>query len=100
VSKRPPENLVVMGRIAAPYGVRGGIRVDPYTASVDGLLSFKTWWVGKLDQWRQYEVLAASARPRMVVATLRGCGNRDHANLLRGSQVAVPRSELPRTGEW
>jgi 16S rRNA processing protein RimM len=66
---------------------------------VDGLIAFKTWWLGRRDEWRPYPVLGARARPRMVIATLEGCANRDEADLLRGCAVAVPRDALPRTAD-
>jgi 16S rRNA processing protein RimM len=88
-----------MGRITAPYGIRGGIRILPYTSTTDGLLAYRTWWLGADGEWRQHAVLSASVRARTVVATLEGCGNREEAILLKGRQVAVTRGELPRAAE-
>ena len=33
-----------MGRIAAPFGVQGWFKVQPFTAEAKGLLGYKTWW--------------------------------------------------------
>lgn len=84
-----------MGHIAAPYGIRGGVRVQPYTAAADGLLAYTTWWLGADAEWQPRAVISASARAGTVVAMLDGCDSRDDAILLKGSQVAVARNELP-----
>lgn len=88
-----------MGRVTAPYGIRGGVRVLPYSSAADNLLACKTWWLDADGDWRQYAVLKASVQARSVVAMLEGCGNRDEAILLKGRQVAVARDALPPTGE-
>ena len=38
--------MVVMGRVVAPHGVRGWIRVRAYTEAADGLASYPQWWLG------------------------------------------------------
>ena len=91
-----------MGRIAAPFGIAGWLRVQVYTASIDNLRAYGAWWVGKGTQWRQFEVEGARVQGRALIAKLKGCDNRDSAARLRGSEVAVARSELPHTAanEW
>jgi len=34
-----------MGRVAAPFGVKGWIKVQTFTEEVDGLLAYATWWI-------------------------------------------------------
>ncbi|HET9665068.1 MAG TPA: ribosome maturation factor RimM [Burkholderiales bacterium] len=91
-----------MGRVSAPFGVAGWMRVQPYTAAVEGLLSYRTWWLGSGEQWKAYQVEQAHARGRALVAKLEGCEDRDSAARFRGNEVAVPRHLLPRTAanEW
>ena len=88
-----------MGRIAAPFGVQGWIRVQPLTAGVRSLLDYPQWWVSGDGDWHIREVAAAKAQGRAVVARLEGCGDRESAAALRGREVAVPRSALPGTRE-
>ncbi len=35
------------GRIVAPYGVYGWLKVLPDTEALDGLFDYDTWWIGK-----------------------------------------------------
>lgn len=86
-----------MGRISAPFGVKGWVRVQPNTAAPRNLLSYKTWWIGPDGGWRETAVAEARVQGRNVVARLDGCEDRDAAGALRGKTVAVPRAALPGT---
>lgn len=91
-----------MGRIAAPFGVKGWVKLRPDTAAAESLLSYKTWWIDSAGGWREVAVAEARVQDRTLVARLDGCNDRDAAAALRGKSVAVPRGALPRTegGEY
>jgi 16S rRNA processing protein RimM len=87
-----------MGRIVAPYGVRGWVKAAPQTESPDGLLSYRTWWLATGSEWQSYRLLEGRVHGGGLVARLAGIEDRDQAALLRGARIAVPRSELPPPG--
>jgi len=93
---------MTMGRISAPFGVKGWVKVQPNTAEPRNLLDYKTWWVEYDGDWREIAVAEARVHGRVVVAKLEGCEDRDAAAALRGKLVAVPRAALPGTkrGEY
>ena len=85
-----------MGRIVAPYGVRGWLRVQPLTEALDGLLAYRSWWLGRQDQdWREHGLLEGKIHGAGLVVRLEGLDDRDQALRLAGSSVAVPRAALP-----
>jgi 16S rRNA processing protein RimM len=86
-----------MGRIAAPFGVRGWVKIQPFTEYVDSLLDFPVWYLGRDADWREVKVLDAEAHHKTVVAQLQGCNDRDAAAGLKGLEIAVPRDALPET---
>jgi 16S rRNA processing protein RimM len=86
-----------MGRIVAPFGVKGWVKIQPFTATTESLLAYPTWWIGHHGDWREHEVSVARTQGRAVLALLEGCGQREAAAALRGSEVAVPREQLPQT---
>ena len=98
----PPEKLVVMGRILAPFGVRGWIKVQPNTAEIRNLVAYRNWWVGQDGDWREAAVAEAKVQGSTVVARFTGCDDREAAATLRGKAVAVPRASLPepKSGEF
>ncbi len=88
-----------MGRIAAPFGVQGWVKIQPFTEEIDGLADFPRWWLGDGKSWREIAVDVCNAHGATLVAKLEGCDDRDAAAALKGSQVAVPRDELPDTAQ-
>lgn len=94
-----PDELVVMGRIAAPYGVKGWVKVHPYTEYLDNLLDYPIWRLGRADSWRPYRVLEGRPHNRYLLAELEGVSDRDAAERLRGLEIAVARAELPEPDE-
>lgn len=84
-----------MGRIVAPYGVYGWLKVIPDTESIDGLFDYDTWWLGKGDDWREMVVETAKVHNDVIVVKLEGIDDRDAAFACKGKQIAVPRDQLP-----
>lgn len=84
-----------MGRVAAPYAVRGWIKVQPFTEYLDSLLDYPVWRLGKAGKWREYEVLEAKVHGQTLLAQLAGVDDRNAAEALQGHEVAVARDELP-----
>ena len=88
--------LVVMGRVVAPYGVFGWLKIVPDTEEFDGLLDYKTWWIGKDSDWRELKVESAKTHNDVLVVKLQGIEDRDAAVACKGKQIAVPRASLPK----
>ena len=90
---------MILGRITAPYGVKGWVRVHTHTEMTASLLRYRTWWVGGGERWRECDVAGSRVHGTAVVAQLAGCEDREAAAALRGKQVAVHRSALPATAD-
>lgn len=93
--------MVVMGRIANAHGVRGWVKIQPFTEYLDSLLDYPVWQIAPTEQgpWRAAEVKQAEAHAKFVVAQLPDCPDRTAAEKLRGWLVAVPRSAMPEPEE-
>jgi 16S rRNA processing protein RimM len=89
-------DLVIMGRVVAPYGVFGWLKIVPDTEEFDGLLDYKTWWIGKDKDWRELTVKEAKTHNDVLVVKLQGIDDRDAAVACKGKQIAVPRALLPK----
>lgn len=89
-----------MGRIVAPYGLKGWVRIEPYSAVPDSLSAYPSWWVGRSGDWRETQVAqCALQHGDSLVARFEGCTERDAALALKGSEVAVGREALPKTAK-
>lgn len=87
--------MVIMGRVATAHGIRGWVKVQPYTEYIDSLLDYETWWLGnEQGPWREVEV-QCEVHGRTLVAQLPDCPDRNAAEKLKGLLVAVPRDAMP-----
>ena len=84
-----------MGRVTAPFGVAGWVKVYPLTAQVGNLRDYPVWWLGHDGDWCETRVAAARVHGTALVARLAGIEDRAAAVALKGLEIAVPRSELP-----
>ncbi len=96
---RPGARLLTMGRILGPWGVKGWIKIAPFTAAPDALCDYPKWWIGSGDDWREVNVEMVDAHADTVVAKLEGFEVRETVARLKGLEVAVPREALPEAGE-
>jgi 16S rRNA processing protein RimM len=89
-----------MGRIVAPYGLKGWVRVEPYSAVADSLCAYPSWWVGRNGDWREMKVAESVLQHgASLVARFESCVERDAALALKGSEIAVERDALPRNAK-
>lgn len=93
------DNLVVMGRIAAPYGVKGWMKIQTFSEAIDTLADYPQWYVKRGNDWQLYSVADARVHTKVLVASLVGIADRDQALALKGCEIAVQRASLPIAAE-
>ncbi|MHB8849314.1 MAG: ribosome maturation factor RimM [Burkholderiales bacterium] len=94
-----PVNLVVMGRVAAPYGVKGWFKIQTFSEAIDTLADYPQWYVGRDNDKRIYTVAEVKTHVKLLVARLQGVDGRDAALALKGCEIAVAREDLPAAPE-
>jgi 16S rRNA processing protein RimM len=92
--------MVVLGRLADPYGVRGWIRLHPYGDDPLDWAGMPAWWIGREGgPWREVALNGLKAHGDGLVVLLGGVSDRTAAEALKGLLVAAPRESLPDTGK-
>lgn len=91
-----------MGRIAAPFGIKGWVKVQTFSDDPGALLEFDSWRIGRGEQQRDFAIAESQDHSNTLVAKLEGVNDRDQAFALRGLEVSVPREALqaPAEGEF
>lgn len=84
-----------MGRITGPFGIKGWVKLQPFTAAPRNLLAYPVWWISDGAGWQDCRVERAEVQSTTVAAKLAGCEDREAAALYRGRDVAVPRDAFP-----
>lgn len=91
-----PEKVVVLGRIAGIYGVRGWVRVHSYTEPRERIVEYRPWLLLAAGTQHQVEVREGRRHGKTVIARLAGCDDPAAAAPLVGADVAVLRGRLPQ----
>src|ERR1700748_3722489 len=91
---------IELGRVGAPWGVKGWVHIDSYTDPSDGILEYGQWTL-RLGSGERIKRRVAEGHPHSdrLVARLEGIEDRDRAAALTGAVIEVDRAELPPTGE-
>ncbi|MBU6467607.1 MAG: ribosome maturation factor RimM [Betaproteobacteria bacterium] len=88
-----------MGRIGAPYGVKGGFHVIPFTEDVKALTQFSTWWIGSEESCREEVITDCRVHGNGLTAKLERIHDRDLIALERAKLILIPRELLPEPDE-
>jgi len=102
VSTARPGNdrrAVVLGRIGAPFGVQGWVKVNSFTDPLEGIVDFRSWELVRAGHTERRTVLDWKRAGGAVAVRLEGVDTRDAAQALTGLEVQVDRSELAPTAE-
>ena len=88
-----------MGRVMAPWGVKGAVKVQPFGTGSGNLCKFSAWWIGKPGKLSEVAVAECRAHGAYLVARFEGCDDPDKAGAYRGAEVALRREDLPKPAE-
>ena len=100
--ERATERRVVLGRIRTAVGLAGWVKVESYTDPADNLLKFPDWQIREQQHWRTLRLQNSRWSGRELRVQFAGIVDRNAAELLRNTEVAVFRHELPaaKPGEY
>lgn len=92
-------DVVIVGRIGRPYGVRGWVRITSYTEPPGNLLAYEPWLIEDRERWRPIRPDTVESHGDGFVAQLAGVTDRSAAAGFAGRRLAVDRATLPRLDE-
>lgn len=86
-------NLILLGTIGAPHGVKGEVRIKAFTGDPMAIGDY-----GPLSdqQGRRFEIAALRPAKEVVIARLKGVTSREAAETLAGLNLFVAREKLPQ----
>lgn len=94
-----PDDLIEVGRVLGAYGLKGALKIQPFSPDADSLLQAKKWWLASATSTKPvlYQVKTAKAHSSAVVATLSEVQDRDEAEALKSYRISVSRADFPQT---
>lgn len=83
--------LILLGIVGAPHGVRGEVRIKTFTGDPLAIAEYGPLSDGK---GRSFEITDIRPAKEVVVARLKGVSTREAAEALNGVELFVPRDKL------
>ena len=92
--------MIVLGRIVAPFGIQGWLRVHPFGDDPEAWRKMPQWWLAAdaeapAASWKAHALEAVKLHGDGVVAKLAGIDDRDASEALGNCYVGAPREALP-----
>lgn len=94
-----PANLIEVGVLGRPHGIRGEIRVNYYAESLDLLLGGRVYLQAGNREPRRVEVESVRLHGGMPLLRLVEAPDRASAEVLRGQTLLVEEASLPEPDE-
>jgi 16S rRNA processing protein RimM len=93
------DKRVLLGQLSSVYGVKGWIKVTSHTQPRENIFNYPEWLLKIGDNWQLTKVEQGRPHGKTLVAKLAGCDDRDQAQLLVNTKIAIYRSQLPETND-
>ena len=96
--------MIVLGRIVAPFGIQGWIKISPYGDDPLSWADMPQWWISQdadapVEAWQAVALKGCREHGGGLVAVLESHQDRNAAESLKGWFVGAPREALPATDE-
>jgi 16S rRNA processing protein RimM len=89
-------NYIVIGKIGAPYGVKGWIKIVSFAESVSNILDYNPWYLEENKAWTSFKVSEAKAYGKGIVAKFAAFDSPETVRALTGKRIAIQRSQLAK----
>lgn len=93
---------IVLGRITGAWGIKGGVRIQPYGDDPAAWTAMRSLWIADEEPssgWSRHKFGNLRVQGDGVVVQFDGIDDRNAAEALAGRLVGAPRSEMPEPDE-
>lgn len=106
--KNCPDDLIELGTVVGAHGIRGWIKIQPFSSDTQALGSTKRWWLRaptsalslsvkpRHDLVKPVDIAWAKPHGASWIAAIKGCDNRNAAELFKGQIILVSRADFPK----
>ncbi|MBV5317490.1 MAG: 16S rRNA processing protein RimM [Desulfobulbaceae bacterium] len=100
LSSGPPEAYVMVGIVIRPHGIKGDLKVHPYTEEPGNFCRYRRLYLSADAEGAKVPYVNAQSRVNgnTVILRLEECTTRDRAEQLAGMKIWVAVVDLPPVG--
>ena len=101
-----PQDLLVVAKFGAPFGVRGAIHIRSFTQPAQNFADYLTdpspfFWRSpqRGSSWQALALTELNSHKGQFVAKVQGFAQREDLNPLKGAEIALSAARLPRLAD-
>lgn len=89
------DQLMTIGRIQSPYGIKGWVWVYANTEPMTNIFGYTPWYLQIGKEWRDIQLVEWREQGKGVVARFKDCSDRNAAEALQGAVIWTAKTNLP-----
>jgi len=93
------EAHILIGKIVGVHGIRGNLKIFSYAESPDIFSPERPLFLRNAGGLKPADILWCSAHKKGLLLSLKAVSDRNQAEKLVGTELVIPRSELPEAEE-
>jgi 16S rRNA processing protein RimM len=86
---------IIIGRLGAPYGIKGWIKVHSFSHPISNILDYEPWYIQDQGQWQPLSVIEKRSHHKGIIALIKHCDDRDKTVTYKNRDIAIFRDQLP-----
>ncbi|EED32573.1 16S rRNA processing protein RimM [gamma proteobacterium NOR5-3] len=90
--------MLLAGKITGAYGIKGWVKLHAFTDPPQNFFAFSRHQIERQGRTESIQFADGRAQGKGLIARVVGVDSRTDAELLRGTQIWVPKEELPELG--
>lgn len=90
------KDIVIVGKVGAPYGVKGWSKIFSFTVPIENILDYQPWLIKKDGDWQAIDKVTGKVHNKVILVQLPGSHDREKAKTYTHSEIAIYREQLPR----
>lgn len=93
--KEDDGDFIALGKLGKPYGVKGWLKLYPFTDSPDNLLNYTDWFLQKKSDTSPIAVEHIQPQGKAFIVKLAGVETPEAASLLTHGLIGIQKAALP-----
>lgn len=94
-----PQQNVILGRLGAPYGIKGWLKIHSFTDDAEDIFALSPWCLGDQSSGKQLTVSKWRRHNSTLIVKFESIDDRTQAEALVGLEISVPPEQLPELPE-
>jgi len=95
MEKDAANQLTLIGKLAAPYGVKGWVKVYSYTDPIENVFSYKPWQIKRDGKMVSIKLESSKPHGKGLIAKLAGIETPEQVKEWTGAEIFVSMDQLP-----